>query len=81
MAGRMMGLTETIRKGTSMKVVVTIDTEAAVHGEEESQKRELEVEAPTYEEGRDELIEQVPEGWTIVGGFGVPARADTYQRR
>ncbi|PUB29630.1 hypothetical protein C8K30_1024 [Promicromonospora sp. AC04] len=63
------------------KVVVTIDTQAAVRGEEDSQKRELTVEAPTYEQGRDELIEQIPEGWEIVGGFGVPNRADTYQPR
>ncbi|MEU4360327.1 hypothetical protein [Promicromonospora sp. NPDC023987] len=65
----------------STRVVVTIDTQAAARGEEESQKRELEAEAPTYEQARDELVEQIPEGWTIVGGFGVPDRADTYQPR
>ena len=64
-----------------MRVIATIDTRAAVRGEEESQARELEVEAATYEEGRDGLFEQIPEGWMIVGGIGVPERADTYQPR
>lgn len=61
-----------------MKVVATIDTRAAVRGDEPSQAREIEVEASTYEAGRDELDAQVPEGWQMLS-IGVPDRADTYQ--
>ena len=46
----------------SIKVVVTIDTEAAVRGDEPSQARKIEVEATTYDSGRDALDAQVPEG-------------------
>ena len=61
-----------------MRVIATIDTRAANRGEDESQKRELEVdlEDATYEAARDALFEQVPEGWLIVGGIGVPDRVD-----
>ncbi|MFE7503839.1 hypothetical protein [Promicromonospora sp. NPDC057488] len=79
--GRIMVLSETIRKGTSMKAVATIDTRAAVRGEENSQAREIEAEAATYEQARDILFGQVPEDWMIIGGIGVPDRADTYQPR
>jgi hypothetical protein len=66
----------TARKGTKMKVIATIDTRAANRGDEPSQKRELEVdvEGATYEAARDALFEQVPDGWLIVGGIGVPGR-------
>lgn len=64
-----------------MKVVATIDTRAAVRGEDDSQKREIEAEAATYEQARDDLFDQVPEDWMIIGGIGVPDRADTYQPR
>jgi hypothetical protein len=59
-----------------MRVMATIGTLAANRGEGESQKRELEVdlEGATYEAARDALLEQVPEGWPIVGGIGVPDR-------
>lgn len=77
--GRIMVLSESARKGTGMKVVATIDTRAAVHGEEASQAREIEAEAATYEQARDALFGQVPEDWMIIGGIGVPDRADTYQ--
>jgi hypothetical protein len=76
-----MGTSAIARKGTQMRVTATIDTRAAARGEEASQARELEVEAATYEEGRAELFGQIPEGWIIVGGIGVPDRADTYQPR
>ena len=64
-----------------MIVVATIDTLATARGEENSQAHELEVDAATYEEARDELFRQIPEGWMIVGGIGVPDRADTCQPR
>ena len=64
-----------------MRVTATIDTRAAARSEEKSQARELEVEAATYEEARDELFGQVPDGWMIVGGISVPDRADTYRSR
>jgi hypothetical protein len=69
----------TARKGTKMRVIATIDTRAANRGVEPSQKRELEIddEDATYEAARDALFEQVPEGWLIVGGIGVPDRAVT----
>ena len=63
-----------------MKVVATIDTRAAVRGDEPSQAREIETEATTYEAGRDELDGQVPDGWMMLS-IGVPNRADTYQPR
>ncbi|MFI8526279.1 hypothetical protein ACIGB8_17605 [Promicromonospora sukumoe] len=62
-----------------MRVTATIDTHAAVRGEEASQAKELEVEAATYEAGRDELYGMVPEGWQMIA-LGVPDRADTYRR-
>ena len=65
-------------KGIRMKVTATIDTRAAVRGEEASQSRELEVDAPTYEEGRDQLIEQVPDGFQILG-FAVPDRVNYHR--
>ena len=77
--GRIMVLSETIRKGITMKAVATIDTRAAVRGEEDSQARQIEAEAASYEQARDELFDQVPEDWMIIGGIGVPDRADTYQ--
>lgn len=62
-----------------MRVVATIDTRAAVRGDEDSQKREIEAEAASYEQARDDLFGQVPEGWMIIDGIGVPDRADTYE--
>lgn len=62
-----------------MRVVATIDTRAAVRGDEPSQARELEVEASTYEEGRSHLQGQVPDGWLLLG-ISVPERADTYRQ-
>ncbi|GAA4718684.1 hypothetical protein APR04_005835 [Promicromonospora umidemergens] len=56
-----------------MRVTATIDTRAAVRGDESSQAREIEVEATTYEAGRDELDAQVPEGWQMLS-IGVPDR-------
>lgn len=56
-----------------MRVTATIDTRAAVRGDEPSQAREIEVEATTYEAGRDELDAQVPEGWQMLS-IGVPDR-------
>lgn len=42
---------------------------------------EFAAEAETYERACDDLFEQVPEGWGIIGGIDVdPARADTYQQ-
>ena len=61
-----------------MKVTLTIDTTAAVRGDEPSQARALEVEAATYEDGREQLRGMVPDGWQAVA-FAVPDRADTYQ--
>lgn len=69
-------LSEKARKGTNMKVVATIDTRAAVRGDEKSQAREIETEATTYEAGRDELDAQVPEGWLMLS-ISVPDRANT----
>ncbi|WP_454852410.1 hypothetical protein [Promicromonospora soli] len=63
-----------------MKVVVTIDTASAVRGEESSQAHEIEAEAETYEAARDDLYAKIPEGWTIIGGIGVPDRADIYRQ-
>ncbi|MFJ3408198.1 hypothetical protein [Promicromonospora sp. NPDC090134] len=60
--------------------MATIDTRAALRGDEDSQAREIEAEAETYEAGRDELEAQVPEGWLMLS-IGVPERADTYQPR
>lgn len=61
-----------------MRITATIDTRAAVRGDEASQARELEVDAPTYEAGRDQLQAQVPDGWIMLN-IGVPDRADTYR--
>ncbi|GAA4718959.1 hypothetical protein APR04_005702 [Promicromonospora umidemergens] len=44
----------------------------------ESQAREIAAEAETSEQARDDLFEQVPEGWMIIGGIDVDP-ADTYQ--
>lgn len=63
-----------------MKVTATIDTQAAVRGAEASQSRELEVEAATYEDGREQLRGMVPDGWQMLS-IGVPDRADTYEPR
>jgi len=63
-----------------MKVVATIDTRAAVRGDEPSQAREIGTEATTYEDGHDELDGQVPEGWMMLS-IGVPDRADSYEPR
>ncbi|WP_423464240.1 hypothetical protein ACO229_06680 [Promicromonospora sp. MS192] len=62
-----------------MRVTATINTRAAVRGEEPSQLRDLEVETETYEEGRDQLHAMVPEGWQMIG-IGVPDRADIYRK-
>jgi hypothetical protein len=62
-----------------MRVTATIDTRAAVRGEEPSQARELEVEAASYEEGRDQLHAMVPDGWQMIS-IGVPDRADSYRK-
>jgi hypothetical protein len=63
-----------------MKVVATIDTRAAVRGDEPSQTREIKAEAANYEAGRDDLEAQIPEGWQMLS-IGVPDRTDTYQPR
>jgi hypothetical protein len=63
-----------------MKVTATIDTRAAIRGDEASQARELEVEASTYDAGYEELRAMVPEGWQMLS-IGVPDRADTYRPR
>lgn len=57
-----------------MRVTATIDTRAAVRGDEPSQAREIEVEAMIYEAGRDELEAQVPKGWQMLS-IGVPDRS------
>jgi hypothetical protein len=76
-----MDPSDTTTKGTSMsniKVVATIDTAAANRGDEDSQAREIDAEASTYEAARDALYEQVPEGWLIVGGIDVPDRLERW---
>jgi hypothetical protein len=77
------GLSETTRKGTSMtriKVVARMDTRAAVRGEEASQARDIDAEDEDYYAARDALLEQVPEGWLIIGGIEVPDRAERWAR-
>lgn len=78
-AGYIMVSSTIPRKGIPMRVTATIDTRAAVRGEEPSQARELEVETATYEEGRDQLHTMVPDGWQMIG-IGVQERADMYRK-
>lgn len=65
---------------TNIKTVAKIDTSAAARGEEPSRAENIDAEGETYEAARDALFEQVPEGWMIIGGIGVPDRAERWAR-
>lgn len=56
-----------------MIVTAMIDTHAAVAGTAPSQSRLLQVDAATYEQGRDQLAAMIPDGFRLLW-YRVPDR-------